>query len=93
MASSTPATVTVRGTLQLPVVKVTLAGETVPSVTSLLDSPTVTSAVGRLVRTIVNVAVPPASLVVRPEVGLTVIPTASLSLLVTDTLSGSRPLY
>ena len=49
-----------------------------------------TSAVGRDVSTTVNVAVPPASVVVRPDVGLTVTPALSLSLLVTETsLTGS----
>ena len=38
--------------------------------------------------TTVNVAVPPASVVTSPEVGLTVIPAASLSLLLTDTSAG-----
>ncbi len=72
--SSTPVTVTVWATFQLTVVKVTLAGATVPSVRSLLVSPTVTFAVGWVSRTTVNVAVPPASVVTRPEVGATVIP-------------------
>ena len=42
---------------------VTLAGVTVPSVASLELSPIVTSAVGWLFSTTVNVAVPPASVV------------------------------
>ena len=45
-ASSTPVTVTVCATFQFAVVNVTLAGETVPSVVSLLESATTTSAVG-----------------------------------------------
>ncbi len=73
-------------------VKVTLAGATVPSVRSLLESPTVTFAVGWLVSTMVNVAVPPASVVVRPEVGFTVIPATSSSVLVAETSAGSIPL-
>ncbi|MFB8796774.1 MAG: hypothetical protein U7126_21735 [Microcoleus sp.] len=38
----------------------------------------------------VNVAVPPASVVVNPVVGLTVIPAVSLSVLVTATSAGLR---
>ena len=72
---------------------VTLEGETVPSVTSELEIPTLTSAVGWLRSTIVNEADPPASLVTRPAVGLTVNPATSLSVLVTDTLGGSTPSY
>src|SRR5258706_13123220 len=83
--SSTPVTVTVCATFQLPVVNVTLDGATVPSVRALDDNPIVTFTKGWLVRTIVNVAVPPASVVVSPDVGLTVIPATSLSVFVTDT--------
>src|SRR5262249_40380078 len=66
-------------------VNVTLAGATVPSVRSLEDRPIVTLAAGWLVSTTVNVAVPPASVVVSPDAGLTVIPAASLSVFVTAT--------
>ena len=69
-----------------------LAGLTVPSVVSLELRPMVTSAVGCDVSTTVNVAVPPASVVVRPEVGVTVMPAASLSVLVTETSPVVRPL-
>ena len=65
--------------------KVTLAGLTVPSVVSFELTPIVTSAVGCEFSTTVNVAVPPASVVVRPDVGVTVMPAVSLSVLVTDT--------
>jgi len=41
----------------------------VPSVESLELRPTVTSAVGWVLSTTVNVAVPPASVVARPDVG------------------------
>ena len=71
----------------------TLVGATVPSVASLLESPIVTLAVGWLVSTSVNVAWPPASVVTSPEVGVTVIPEASLSRLLTVTLGGLMPLY
>ena len=55
---------------------VRLAGETVPSVVSLELSAIVTSAVGCVLSTTVKVAVPPASVVVSPAVGVTVIPDA-----------------
>ena len=61
------------------------AGLTVPSLASLELSAMLTSAVGSVVRTTVNVAVPPASVVVNPAVGVTVMPEASLSVLVTPT--------
>ena len=65
-------------------------GAAAPSVVSLVLRPIVTSAVGRDVSTTVNVAVPPASVVVRPDVGLTVTPALSSSVLVTATsLTGS----
>ena len=90
--SSTPVTVTVCGVLQLPVVKVRVAGATVPSVVSLELRPMVTSAVGCEARTTVKVAVPPASVVVRPLVGVTVMPAASLSVVVTLTSAAFSPL-
>ena len=62
----TPVTVTVCATFQFAVVKVRLAGLTVPSVVSLELSAIVTSAVGWVLSTTVNVAVPPASVVVSP---------------------------
>ena len=77
---------------QFAVVKVTLAGLTVPSTVLLELRPIVTSAVGCDVRTTVKVAVPPASVVVRPEVGVTVMPAVSLSVLVTETSLALRPL-
>ena len=52
----------------------------------------VTSAVGCDVSTTVNVAVPRASVVVRPDVGVTVMPEASLSVLVTATSFALNPL-
>ena len=85
-------TVTVRGVFQFAVVNVTLAGLTVPSDVLLELSAIVTSAVGCEFSTIVKVAVPPPSVVVRPKVGLTVMPAVSLSMLITDTSSGFRPL-
>src|SRR2546428_873087 len=72
--SSTPVTVTVCATFQFAVVNVSDAGATVPSVRSFDDNPIVTFAVGWLFRTAVNVALPPASVVVSPEVAFTVIP-------------------
>ena len=74
-------TVTVCGVFQFAAVNVTLAGLTVPSDGLLELSPIVTSAVGCEFSTIVKVAVPPLSVVVRPKVGLTVMPAVSLSML------------
>ena len=65
------------------------AGATVPSVRSELESPIVTSAVGWVLSTTVNAAVPPASVVTSPATGFTVMPAVSLSLLVTATSAGS----
>ena len=76
---------------QFALVKVRDAGRTVPSVVSLDESPTVTSAVGWASRTTVNVAVPPAS-VVGPLMVETVMPDASLSVLVTLTSAALIPL-
>jgi hypothetical protein len=69
--------VTVWGVLRFAAVKVTDAGDTVPSVVSELESPTVTFAVGCDVRTIVNRAVPPASVVVTALPAVTVMPPGS----------------
>ena len=90
--SSTPVTVTVCALFQFADVKVTLDGLTVPSAVLFELRPTVTFAVGCAVRTIVNVAVPPASVVVNPLVGVTVKPDASLSVFVTATSLGFTPL-
>ncbi|MFB8796777.1 MAG: hypothetical protein U7126_21755 [Microcoleus sp.] len=70
--------------------KVTVDLSTVPSVVLLLVNGMVTSAVGCVFSLTVNVAVPPASVVVNPVVGLTVIPAVSLSVLVTATSAGLR---
>src|SRR5437667_94363 len=91
--SSTPVTVTVCAAFQLAGVNVTEAGATVPSVRSLDESPIVTFAVGWVRSTTVNVAVPPDSVVVRPEVGATAIPAVSLSVFVTATSAACIPLY
>ena len=72
--------------------KVSDAGLTVPSVVSLELSPIVTSAVGCASSTTVNVAVPPASVVVSPLVGVTVMPDVSLSVFVTLTSLAFDPL-
>ncbi len=55
-------------------VNVRLVGETVPSVGSLDESPIETEDVGDELSMTVNWAVPPLSVVVRPLVGMTVIP-------------------
>ena len=83
--------VTVWGAFQLVVVKATLAGLTVPSEVSELLRAIVTPLVGSEFSTIVNVACPPASVVVRPDTGSTVIPALSSSVLVTETSDGSIP--
>ena len=88
--SSTPVRVTVWAVFQLAVVNVKLAGETVPSAVLLDERPRVTLAVGCELSTTVKVAVPPASVVVSPDVGVTVIPAVSSSLLVAETSAGSR---
>ena len=75
--SSTPVTVTVWATFQLAIVKVTELGATVPSVVSLLVRPMLTLAAGWVVSRIVNVEEPPASVVTRPLVGVTMIPRAT----------------
>ena len=72
--SSTPVTVTVCAVFQFAAVNVSDAGLTVPSVVSFELSPIVTSAVGCASSTTVKVAVPPASVVVSPLVGVTVMP-------------------
>ena len=78
---------------QLAVVKVTLAGLTVPSTVLLELRPIVTSAVGCEFNTTVKVAAgPPASVVVRPAVGVTVIPAVSSSVLVRETSLALSPL-
>ena len=72
---------TVCATFQLAAVKVKLDLSIVPSAVLLLVNGMVTLAVGWLFRTTVKLAVPPASVVVKPVVGVTVIP--GLSLIVT----------
>ena len=65
---------------QLAAVKIRSTVGTVPSVVSLEaleEMGTVTSAVGLESSTTVKLAVPPASVVTRPEVGVTVIPGAA----------------
>src|SRR5260221_3946209 len=90
IGSFTPVTVAVCATFQFAVVNVSEAGATVPSVRSFDDNPIVTLAVGWVLRTTVNVAVPPASVVVKHEIVLNVNPATSLSVLVTDTSDAVR---
>ncbi len=87
-SSSTPVTVTVWAVSQFADVKTTSAGLTVPSDVSELVRVTVTVAVGWELRTTVKLAVPPASVVTKPDVGLTVTPALSLSLIVPVALAG-----
>jgi hypothetical protein len=49
-------------------------GETIPSVVLELSKSILTSAVGWLLSVTSNVAVPPDSVVINPDAGLTVIP-------------------
>ena len=63
-----------------------------PSAVLLELRPIVTSAVGWVFSTTVKVAVPPASVVVSPEVGVTVMPAVSLSMFVTVTSLAFTPL-
>src|SRR5580765_8743468 len=91
--SSTPVIVTVCGTFQSASVNTTLAGETVPSVVSLLASANDTSATGWLRSASVNVAVAPDSLVTSPAVGVTTTPAVSSSSFVSATSAASSPAY
>ena len=83
---------TVWGVFQLADVKVKLGLSTVPSAVLSEVVPIVTSAVGWLLRTTVKVAVAPASVVVKPLVGVTVMPLVSLSILVSATSRALTPL-
>jgi len=84
--------VTVCAVFQFEGVKTRFVNETVPSAVLLLLIGIVTFAVGLLVSTTVKVAVPPASVVVRPDVGLMVMPAVSSSTLVTETSAAFLPL-
>ena len=78
--------VTVWGTFQLPDVKVSIAGKTVPSVSLLETTLIATSWVGIVFSLTVKVAVCPASLVTKPLIGKTDTPALSSSSLTTSTL-------
>src|SRR5581483_903812 len=69
-----PVTVTVCGRFQFAGVKVSDEVETVPSVVSLLETGIVTFEVGPAESTTLKLAVPPASVVCTPVVGVTVTP-------------------
>ena len=73
-SSLTPVTVTVCGVLQFAGVNVRLPGEATPSLRLLEETGIVTLAEGADSSTTVKVALPPASVVVKREVGLTVMP-------------------
>src|SRR5437764_8777921 len=81
------------GTFQFAGVKVSEEVETVPSAMLEEEIGTVTLAGGRESRTMVNVAAPAASVVVRPAVGVTVMPMLSSSKFVAETSAALRPLY
>src|ERR1044072_4741154 len=89
--SSTPVTVTVWATFQLAVRNVRLAVENVASAGSLLATGIATLAVGWLLRRTVKLAVPPASVVTRPVVGVTVMAGSLLSVFAPDTSAGFVP--
>ena len=89
--SSVPVAVTVWGTFQFAAVNVRVVRSTVPSVGVSVSSVIVTSATGLVSSTIVNESVPPASVVVRPPVGVTVMPATSLSVFVAFRSAGSTP--
>jgi len=72
--SSTPVIVTVWGVFHVEEVNVSDVGETVPSFVFELVRLIVTLAVGWVFRTMVNVDVPPDSVVISPDVGVTVMP-------------------
>ena len=79
--SSTPVTVTVWREFQFAGVNVKTAGLTAASPVSPLVTINTTCVAGCAVSTAVNEVVPPASVTVKPLVGLTVIPAVSLSTL------------
>src|SRR5262245_20570189 len=89
--SSRPVTVTVCGMNQSVGVNVRLVGNGVPSPGSLDVTAIVTGAVGAEIKTTVNESLAPASLVISPEVGVTMKPGASSSTLTTVTSAGSTP--
>jgi hypothetical protein len=76
IGSSAPVTVTVWAISQFAAVKVREEMERVPSVVSELERPMITSAVGWELRRTEKEAVPPDSVVVRPEVVVIVMPAA-----------------
>src|SRR2546423_713933 len=102
--SSTPVTVAVCGVFQLAGGKGRVGGSAGPLAGfrvvravggvggGLLVGGGGEGAVGWLVRTMVKLAAPPASVVTKPDVGLTVMPAVSLSVLVALTFAGLRPL-
>ena len=91
-SSSTPVTVIVWATFQSAEVKLRNPRSGVPSPGSLELTAIRTSAVGWLVSTTVNVAVPAASVVISPVIGVTVKPATSLSVFVAKTSLGSNVL-
>ncbi len=91
--SSTPVIVTVWFVLQFDGVKVRVEGETAPSAGLLEVSAMVTLAVGFEFSLTVNVAEPPASVVIKPLIGETIMPASSSSIFTTDTSEAFVPLY
>ena len=92
LKSSAPVTVTTCGMFQSSAVNVSALVEGVPSLLLLEASAITTSSVGARLRNTLKLAVPPASVVVKPPVGVTEIPDCSSSLLITPTSAGFKPL-
>src|SRR6266498_4016246 len=95
--SFTPVSVTVCGMFQSALVKVSVrdgpgigdpAEEINPSAVLELATGTVTFEVGTLVSLTVNDAVPPDSVVIKPDVGVTLNPETSSSAIVTVAVDG-----
>ena len=80
-SSLTPVTVTIWARFQFALVKVRLDGLGVPSLLLLLAMAMLTSAVGAVASTTLKLAVPPASVVVSPVVGVTIRPGTGIGLI------------
>src|SRR5207249_252578 len=91
-ALSWPVTVSVCTTFQLAAVNVKEDAESAPSAGLLLEIGRASCSEGGLVRGTANVAVPQASVVESPLVGVTLIPAVSSSVFVRDTSAAFRPL-
>src|SRR3954463_16141980 len=93
MSSSAPVRTSVWGTFQLTGVNTSADAETVASAASLDVNPKVTSAVGCEPSTMLTLAVPPASVVTRPDAGENEKPAVSSSKLTSATSAAFVPFY